>query len=211
MRLLTVVFVSTEHFLSHYSDKASSGALFYRTRTELTTGEPVLMEIYFPGLPNRVLVRGAVADYTPGQGAWIGFHDHDSSTRDFLVAVARGEIEVRPKVGRSFDRFPMSLPVDITISSERLVTRTGDVGVGGAFIRTLTPPTVGTPVKVTIGPSEGAPFDTITLEGEVAWIRGSGDEKGFGVKFRDKTQLDHRLLRTALRRASEKGKVEFAS
>jgi len=192
--------------------------VFYRSRTELDRGEEVLMEISFPGLPNRALVRGHVAKVTPGRGAWLRFHAHDLSTRDFLVQIARGELQVTPTVNRSFERFPAELPVDCHVElapagapAERIVSRTVDLGAGGAFIRSLAPPPIGTLVRVSIGPGAGASFATVTLEGHVAWTRHDADGKGFGVRFHDKRHSDARALRTMLRRASESGRVAFAS
>ncbi len=216
MRLLTVAFVSSEEFLSHYRDREDLGALFVRTRTELEGDQRVLMEISFPGLPNRALVRGSVAKVTPGKGAWVQFNEADRSTLKFLLELARGQVQVTPTVNRSFERFPAELPVDCTIevqhgerADERLVTRTVDLGAGGVFVRSLTPPAIGTKVKISIGPVADGEFDAVTLEGHVAWVR-NGDAKGFGVRFQDKSQPDARTLRTMLRRASESGKIAFA-
>jgi len=217
MRLLTIAFVSANEFLSHYRERDSAGALFYRSRAELEPGEAVLMEISFPGLPNRALLRGSVAKTTPGKGAWLAFSSKDKTTRDFLLGIARGELMVTPAVNRSFDRFPAELPVDCTVelgaddSTERIVSRTVDVGAGGVFIRSLAPPPVGTHVKLTLGPAPDDSFVTVTLEGDVAWTRDGDDGKGFGVRFQNKSEMDARLLRTLLRRASETGKVGFAN
>jgi Tfp pilus assembly protein PilZ len=218
MRLLTIVFVSSAELLSHYRDTEDSGALFYRSRTELEKDESVLMEISFPGLPNRALVRGTVATVTPGKGAGIRFTPQDESTRDFLLQVARGEVQITPTINRSFDRFPAELPVDcrVEISSsgttgERIVSRTVDLGAGGAFIRSLSPPPVGTHVRLAIGPATDQSFATVSLEGHVAWTRNDDQDKGFGVRFHNKSEFDARTLRTLLRKASETGKVGFVN
>jgi Tfp pilus assembly protein PilZ len=215
MRLLTLAFVSPDEFLSHYRDQENTGAVFYRSRTELELLESVLMEISFPGLPNRALLRGKVGKITPGHGAWIRIRSADDSTREFLLQIARGEVEVTPTVtNRQFDRFPAELPVDCRIprngaEAERLVSRTVDLGAGGAFIRSLSPPPVGTPITLSIGPTQDASFASINLEGRVAWIR-SGPDKGFGVRFDYNSKLDGRMLRATLRKASETGRVAFA-
>ncbi len=213
MRLLTMPFISSAEFLSHYSTKHPDGALFCRTRTELEVDEPVLVEISFPGLPNRALVRAHVHSLEAGKGAWLVIEKVNSSTRDFVVGLARGEIEVTHPTERSYSRFPATLPVAIRVADESdtkqhpalAETRTGDVSAGGVFIHSETPPPVGTRVQLVIEPPGEA--DRFSLEGEVSWI-GDG---GFGVHFSDKRREDNRRLRTLLRRASESGRVRFAA
>jgi Tfp pilus assembly protein PilZ len=215
MRLLTAAFVSPDEFLTHYRDQDKSGAVFYRSRTELAAGDDVLVEISFPGLPNRALVRGKVVKATPGKGAWVRIKKADAPTLEFLLQLARGDVTLTPTVNRSFARFPAELPVDCRIevgeddddetSTERLVSRTLDLGAGGAFVRSLAPPPVGARVVLSIGPTSDQSFEAIQLEGHVAWIR-DGDQKGFGVRF----QEGSKTLRTALRKASETGRIPFA-
>jgi len=216
MRLLTVVFVSTDEFLSHYRECEPAGAIYCRTRAIVSKGETVLLEVYFPGLPNRALIRGNAQQTSQGSGAWIAFHESELSTRDFLLQVARGHLEIKPRRGRSFDRFPASLPVDCRISGdgsgspERLVSRTEDISAGGVFVRSVKPPPVGARVAITLGGRAARSIDPLSLTGEVAWVRTDESSRGFGVRFHDKTQIDHKTLRTLLRRASETGKVAFA-
>ncbi len=215
MRLLTAAFVSPAEFLTHYRDQDHGGAVFYRSRTELDAGDEVLIEVSFPGLPNRALLRGKVVKATPGKGAWVRIEKADTSTLEFLLQLARGEVSFTPTVNRSFDRFPAELPVDCRIqlsageNEERIVSRTLDLGAGGAFVRALTPPPVGAHVILSIGPAANQSFDAIQLEGHVAWIR-NDEQTGFGVRFHDKSNIDARLLRTALRKASETGRSPFA-
>jgi len=218
MRLLTAAFVSPNEFLTHYRDQNERGAVFYRSRIELSVGDEVLVEVSFPGLPNRALLRGEVAKATPGKGAWVRIKQADASTLEFLLQLARGEVAVTPTTNRSFDRFPAELPVDCQIqlgassdqpSTERLVSRTLDLGAGGAFVSSLAPPPVGAHVVLSIGPATDQSFAAIRLEGRVAWIR-DDDQRGFGVRFGDKSKIDARVLRTALRKASETGRLPFA-
>lgn len=212
MRLLTISFLSSAEFLSHYSSKHEDGALFCRTRTELTKDEKVLLEISFPGLPNRALVRARVLSLEPAKGAWVTFLAEDVSTRDFLVGLARGELEVSSRAERSHNRFPAALPVAIRVAEEDTgkshpavtQTHTGDVSASGVFVRSDSSPAVGTKVQLVIDGPEGARF---SLVGEVSWV----NAEGFGVHFHDKRKEDNRRLRTLLRRASESGRVRFAA
>jgi Tfp pilus assembly protein PilZ len=214
MRLLTVVFVSSAEFLSHYRE--ADGSMFHRTRAELEPGEELLAEISFPGLPNRALVRARVLEVDPGKGGWLAFSDPDVSTRDFLVRLARGEVEVTAKAERNYDRFPATVPVDCELEQsdagdgERVVSRTADLGAGGVFIRTDVSPPLGTRVRLVIGPVDGDPEATFTVEGQVARVRDDDGRQGFAVRFEPRGGGDNAKLRALLRRGSERGKVELA-
>jgi hypothetical protein len=213
MRLLTIAFPTATDYLAHYR---ADGALHVRTRTPLLPAETLLMEIAFPGLPSRAVARGVVGTVEAGCGAWIRFHEADASTRDFLVGVARGKIAVARKNSRCHDRFPTSLSVDYRITDaaeQRQASRLDDLGAGGAFIQSVpgvTPPPVGTRVSLRLHPAPHAGVGALTLHAKVTWIR-SGPAGGFGVRFDDRSRLDHRLLRRLLRKASETGKVKFAA
>jgi Tfp pilus assembly protein PilZ len=226
MRLLTVAFVSPGEFLAHYADAYPHGALFCGTRAELGLNEPVLVEISFPGLPSRALVRGAVVSLSATSqrrdsgasqsGAWVAFDEFDVATRDFVVGVARGELGPAETAERIHRRFPAELPVDCRIDeldepeTDRLLSCTEDLGAGGAFIRSPSPPPVGTRVSLVIGPTLDS-GETFELAGQVAWVRrGDRDSQGFGVRFDPKGAQGTQRLRALLRRADETGRLEFA-
>lgn len=217
MRLLTCAFASPTEFLACYSAASPEGALFCRTRSRLQPEEDLLVETWFPGLANHTLVRGAVADVEPGRGAWIRWHAGDAHSRDFLLALARGELGAGDQVARGHRRIPAALPVACHIEEldqparerRRFKGHTHDVGGGGAFVHTPDLPQVGTRISVRLGPvaSQPAPF---RLEGRVAWIRRDPRAHGFGVKFDPKAGTDAGRLRAMVRRAWESGWVEFA-
>jgi len=104
MRLVTLAYVTTEEFLASYHP-ADGGTLSTRTRSDGTIGEDVLIEISFPGLPNRALVRAQVMGIAFEHGLRFAFSPADITTRDFLLAVARGEVSVEP-AHRAPARFP---------------------------------------------------------------------------------------------------------
>ena len=184
MKVLRTTFGSAAELVNHVRDVEDQGAIFVRTDDELRLDEEVLVEIDFPGLPHRALVRGAVSGFDAlGAGAWVAFSPADASTRDFVLAVATGGITVSGKVPRRHPRFSADLPVSFKIpggSEEQ--ARAGDVGPGGTFVRTTTPPPVGTTVALRLGPAGNG---ELIVQGVVAWVQEDGDEPGMGVCFLD--------------------------
>ncbi|RMH38926.1 MAG: hypothetical protein D6689_18145 [Deltaproteobacteria bacterium] len=217
MRILTASFVSPDEFLCHLRDAPPERALFYRSRGPLADGEPVVVDVTFPGLPNRALVRGTVRGPVAGRGAWIVLDEADASTCAFLLRLARGDSNVDPLVSRQFDRFPADLPVECDVERadgggrERILSRTVDVGAGGAFVRAVAIPPVGSRVTLAFPPAGRQGIGPIRLSGEVAWTRRAAGPCGFAVRFADRSAADARALRSALRRASETGRATFAT
>lgn len=209
MRLLTAVFVSSEEFLSHFAEEPhSGGALFYRTRATMVPDEDVLVEISFPGLPNRALCRAHVATTEP-KGAWLAIDPADASTREFLVGVARGEITVTRKgPQRSHTRIPTALPIGVAAQGGNTDGQLADVGAGGAFVRSESAPPLGTSVELHIAPRDGVPG--FVVDGQVAWAQADGPDAGFGVRFSPQSSGGRRL-RAFLRRASESARVDLAT
>lgn len=210
MRIVTAAFHSPDEFLRHYATHYPEGAIFYRTRMGFRLGEQVLVELSFPGLPNRALLRGQIAAFDErGAGAWVRFAPEDDSTRDFVLSIARGETIVRKTVRRHHLRFPVNLPVawHVSGSQDQFVSSTCDLGAGGLFVRTLVAPDVGTKVSLKIGPT---PAGDLEVEGEVSWVR-SGEDAGMGVRFATPQDESTRRLRSLLRQLSERGKLVFSS
>ena len=212
MRFVTCVYESPVEFLARYSTDFPEGALYCRTRSRLSLDEDLLVEIAFPGLANRTLLRGSVASVERAESAWIRLHGGDAHSRDFLLAVARGEIPPEDQVERGHRRIPAALPVTCRIdeldepSGEELVGHTHDVGGGGAFVHSVAPPAVGTRVSLLLGPVGRTTF---ALDGRVAWIRRDPRAHGFGVRFDPRGEHDGGRLRSLLRRAWERGRLEL--
>lgn len=207
MRLVTLAFASAEEFLAAYHP-ADGGSLSTRTRTDGTIGEPVLVEVSFPGLPNRALVRADVTGIAFEHGLRFTIDPADHTTRDFLLGIARGDIHVGTTVHRDHARFPAALDAAWRLGDGAPVTTTcEDLSAGGAFLRAETPPAIGADVAVTITTPHGEPLHA---GGKVAWTR-QGKDPGFGVDFAPLVGDDGRRLRALLRQASERGSVDLAS
>jgi uncharacterized protein (TIGR02266 family) len=207
MRILSAWFESGADFLKAYNETIGAGALYYDTVAELTVGEQVLVEVRFPGLPNRVLVRGKVFSVDlQKNGVWISFLSEDQETRDFIVDLARGDITVETKVHRRHQRYPIEIPVDWKAddSDDVFISCTEDLSAGGAFVRTLSPPPIGTPVALVLAPSSGK---VLTISGKVSWTRQESGGEGMGVRFEQATSDTAKTLREALRKMDENAVV----
>jgi Tfp pilus assembly protein PilZ len=212
MRLLTVAFGSAAEFLACYSARLVPGVLFCPTRARFASGEELMLEVGFPGMSGRTMVRGRGFTASSGCGGWVQLDGEDARAGDFLVAQARGQAS-SDAAERTHQRIPAALPVDCVIdeddepSPDHLIGQTQDIGSGGVFIRSASPPSVGTRLQVVLGPTSGG--DRLLLEGRVAWIRRRDDDDGgFGVRF-DRRARDGQRLRAMLRRARETGRVHF--
>jgi uncharacterized protein (TIGR02266 family) len=212
MRILPAFFRSGEDFLRDYRASApefDGPALHYRTRGEYTVGEDVVVEVNIPRLPNRVQLLGQVAGPGPGgRGVWLVMSQDDRPSLDFVVAQARKFGGAA--VARHHDRFPLALPCDWRVSggATRVMSTTEDVSAGGAFVRALAPPEVGTELTVELS---GATRGPLVLHGQVVWVRRDERSSGMGVRFADASGDDARRLREMLRRSAERGRVALSA
>ena len=206
MRLVTLAYETKEDFLSSYHP-ADGGTLSTRTRTDGTIGEDVLIEISFPGLPNRVLVRAQVMGIAFEHGLRFAFAPADVTTRDFLLQIAQGQVSVEP-THRDHARFPAALHASWALpGASASPTMVEDLSAGGAFVRAEAPPAVATEVELMITTPGG---ETLAVRGTVAWLR-QGKDPGFGVEFGELPADTGRKLRAMLRHASESAQVSLES
>lgn len=202
MRLLTLAYPAASDFLAAYDD--ASRTLLAQTKTEATSGEQLLVEIAFPRLPNRPLLRATCVGTVDG-GLRLKLDDGDASTGEFLVKVARGELTDGAK-HREHKRFPSALPVQYTLAGARSKSQVEDLSAGGCFVRADRPPPVGAVIALDIdAPDESTPMH---LTGQVAWVR-DGKDPGFGVEFDAPETPDGKRLRILLRRAVGSGDIDL--
>jgi hypothetical protein len=208
MRLVTLAYATADEFLDSYDDR-DGGTISVRTRTDGAIGEKLLVEISFPGLPNRALLRAVVTSLTFEHGLRFVIDEADASTRDFMLAIARGENLV---VGahRDHTRFPTTLRArgsraGAGVGEHEETTVVEDLSAGGAFVQAAHPPEVGAAVELTIQVPVGPALDT---SGHVAWVR-HGKSPGFGIDFDALVGDSGRRLRALLRRASATAEVEL--
>jgi Tfp pilus assembly protein PilZ len=208
MRILKARYRSGKDFLDAYQSSFPNGGLFFPTREHVTVAEAVMVEVRFPELGDRVLLRCYVAwrrsarvrEGTPA-GVGVEIDGGERSKRDFLLQVARGE--GARTFSRSHRRLPVSLPakwhvVDARDHHEAVIA---DVSAGGAFLVTDAACPIGTQIVVELVPPGGAaPLD---IEARVVWASSEPGRQGLGVEFRCRDTGGLRRLKEMVRRLEQ--------
>jgi len=206
MRVLTARYQNRSEFLERYEPSFRHGGVFFPTRKVIEPGEPVMLDIRLPELRDHMLVRGTVLWRQRGKrnknqraGLGIEFLAAEQAKRDHLLSLARGELTASA-AQRRHRRLPIELRVDWRIPHlrERHASLVGDIGTGGAFLRTAQPPKPGTAVVIELCPPGGTAAHVI--EGRVAWQRHTPGSEGVGVEFRCRDIGGMRRLRELVKR-----------
>lgn len=201
MRLLKARFKSKKGFLEAYDDTHPQGAIFCPTTRALAEGEAVAVEVYFPDMPNKMLLRGTVLSWRSAlprlrvrAGATVAFDSDEAEKREFILAIAAGER--RDAVKRRHPRLPVEVPVRwrLVNSTDLLEAQVRDISIGGAQLITEEPLAVDDEVVVELTAPGGAqPF---SIAGRVTNIT----EGGYGVRFIYRDGGGSRRLREVVRR-----------
>ena len=211
MRILRAKYPAGADFMNDIIVEEDLGRkIRYTTKIPLEVKEGVILEVLFPALPNRVLLRGKVADIEKKGDesvALIEVNPEDDEALDFLGERATAPQVQDPKK-RKHDRVPMGIPVDWQVngSGDVIISATDDVGGGGVQIRTLSPPPVGTELtlKISLNPTSR---ETISVPGKVAWVKQDEQFQGMGVEFLPTESEDKKPLRDLLNNILSEGDV----
>ncbi len=205
MRMLRARYRGGEEFLRHYQPSLVGGGVFFPTREAIPLGTPVIVEIRFPGLCNKQLVRGFVAWRRAGKhrtklraGLGIEFLAAEIKRRDFVIAVAKGEIV--EMITRRHRRLPVTLVANWRVVCDRDThhSHVEDIGPGGAFLRTteFLPP--GTEIVLDVTPPGS--LRPLEIAAKVCWTRHTEGEEGIGVEFKARDAGGTRRLKELVRR-----------
>jgi PilZ domain len=212
--LLLALFKDGAEFESALSPrKGEAGELTLRTRYSPPPGTPVVLEVGWTGLPNRVLLRAITGKRGFSGGLAIRLDGTEVKKRDFLRQVARGEVDrLHP---RAASRYCVRLPVQWRrFGATVLVSGMADDLSSGGVLISCKPASLvpGDRVAVRLDP-EHALLDLV-LTGVVQHIRtpghgdGQGDDDGkmaFGVRFEYRSSAEQRTLRALLRAFASSG------
>lgn len=209
-RILQIRAASGEAFLKDVVSSGPSGVrLRYLTKIPLGVGEQVIVEIVFPELPGRIMLRGAIESLEPEPpAALIQFAAEEQETLEFVLGVARGETDPGSSHGRRYHRLPLEIPVDWQISGQGdvVISSTDDVSGGGVQIRTQNPPPIGTEVVLLLS-MDDAPNGQLRIPGRVAWVRTDEGFSGMGVRFTTESTEEKKQIRDRIRKYMERGEV----
>ena len=98
MHVLKARFKDRQSFLEAFDEEIEGGGMFCPTTQQLETDDEVVVEVHFPELPNKMLVRGNVVSWRSAlprlrvrAGALVAFADEESDKVQFILDVAKGE------------------------------------------------------------------------------------------------------------------------
>jgi Tfp pilus assembly protein PilZ len=205
MRILKARYRTSDEFLEHYLPTLPGGGVFYPTREQIPVGTDLIVEVRYPELVNRQMMRVFVAWRRAGRhrtglraGLGLEFQQAETRRRDFLLAVAHGE--VHDLTTRRHRRLPITLIADwrVALDRETHSSSVEDIGPGGAFLRTteFLPP--GTEIVLDITPPGS--LRPLEIAGKVAWTRHTVGEEGLGVEFKTRDAGGTRRLKELVRR-----------
>lgn len=212
MKILFATFKSPDDFLKRL-DLQDGGDTKLRVQTKATyaASEEIILEIGFPGLPNRILTRAVALRAGKGGDEFeFKFADGEEDKRDFLVAVAAGRATASWK--RRHRRFPMRLPARFVVEGEeeqevplRGDAEVEDMGSGGISLKTSRTLPDGARVMIVLDPLDGSP--EIEFAGRVVWGRRDASVSGVGIQFDKLGGEDMKRLRLMIRDVKLRGET----
>lgn len=180
------------------------------TRRTFPKDHPVIIDIRMPELSDSMLIRGDIAWTRRGKrsqkiraGLGVEFAGTERHKRDYLLSLSRG---VARKIRtRKHKRLPIELPAfwRVPKQSNRQIATLGEIGSGGAFMRTEAALDPGDPVVVELTPPGSSMVQAI--EGRVAWRRETPGYQGVGIEFRCRDMAGKHRLRELVRRLEAVG------
>jgi len=206
MKILFATFASPQDFLDRLDVSEETATLRVETKARYDADEPVILEIGYPGLPNRILTR-TVAGAPEDDGQSFCFAEGEEHKRDFLIAVAAGRATASWK--RRHRRFPLRMPARFVVEGEEVPLRgdaeTEDMGSGGVSLKTSRTLPDGAKVTVVLEPGDGS--DEIEFTGRVVWNRNDDTLTGVGIQFEGLGGDQMRRLRRIIRDVKLSGKT----
>ena len=204
MHVLKVRFRDKQAFLEAYDDELPFGGLFCPTTTSLEAEERVLVEVHFPELSNKTILRGSVVSWRAAlprlrvrAGAVVAFDESEREKKDFILAVATGERGGGIK--RRHARVPVKLPVRWRLmnSNNSQDAWIRDISIGGAQLLTSDPIELESDLVIDLKAPGGA--QEISIVGKVS----NSTDIGYGIRFIYRDGGGSRRLREVVRRLTQ--------
>jgi Tfp pilus assembly protein PilZ len=201
MLILKTRFRNKSEFLEAYNEDLPHGGLFCPTTRVLQENDEVVVEVHFPGLPNKMMLRGQVVWWRSAlprlrvrAGAMVTFLEEECDKRDFILRSAEGDSQNAIK--RRHPRIPVELEVRWKTVEDsdfrKAVLR--DISIGGALLVTDEQLQPGDDVVVELITPGGA--SPIPIAGKVTYAA----DTGAGVRFTYRDGGGSQRLREVVRR-----------
>jgi Tfp pilus assembly protein PilZ len=207
LRILFATYASPESFLDHLRLDDGNALLAVSTKANFADDEEAILEIGYPGLPNRILIRShaAAAPDADDERKWFRIDDTEELQLDFLIAIASGKADASVK--RRHRRFPLRMDAQIKIEGEGgMDAQTADVHTGGLALETEEAVPDGTRVSVVLSTGEGS--EEIEIAGTVVWNRhDDGENAEIGIEFERTGGEDMKRLRQLIREVKLSGEM----
>lgn len=200
--IVLAAFRSGADFLHAYDDRGA-GEIAVVTRARPRSNTPVVLEVTWPGLPNRVFLRARA--FRRWLGLLARLHADEASARDFLVQMAAGD-RVRYHL-RAHRRYCVRISCEWRVFGGIAPVRgtVEDLSAGGLLVATATdPPAPGERVALRLRETGG---QDLVLTGEVRHVRTRAADYAFGLEFPRGTSGEQRRLRHLLRAFAARGVV----
>lgn len=202
MRILYATYASPEDFLKGLHNDGNDTLLAVTTKAAYRDNESTILEIGYPGLPNRILVRARAvpSPKNDDERKWFVINEEEELQLDFLIAIAAGKADA--SVQRRHRRFPMRMEARVRVDGESdkdsLPAQTADMATGGVALETDAALPDGTKVTVVLDPGDGS--GEIQIAGTVMWNReGEFQTAEVGIQFEKGSTEDMKRLRQLIR------------
>ena len=205
MRKIRCHYPSAEAFTEALEATGQPHALQVYTTDAFEPGEEVLLEVYFAGLPGKMMVRAIGQEWHPARprlrvraGGVLRCTGSEWRKLEFLREVGSGGIELAPR------RRHVRLPVMVEVRWRRQNTRDytvaalSEISEGGALLLTRDPPERDEEVIVEImPPGSERPLEVLSV------VRNTEHPEGVGLEFLARDMGGVHRLREVIRRLVE--------
>lgn len=180
-------------------------ALQVFTTDSFEPGEEVLLEVYFPGLPGKMMVRAVGQEWHAARprlrvraGGVLRCNGTEWRKLDFLRNVGSGDTKLTAR------RRHVRLPVMVEVrwrrqnSTDYFIAALSEISEGGALLLTQEPPTQDEEVIVEImPPGSERPLEVLSI------VRNTDNPDGVGLEFLARDMGGVHRLREVIRRLVE--------
>ena len=205
MRKIRCHYPSAEAYIEALQSVDEPSALQVFTTDAFEPGEEVLLEVYFPGLPGKMMVRAIGQEWHAARprlrvraGGVLRCTGTEWRKLEFLREVGSGDIELTAR------RRHVRLPVMVEVrwrrqnSTEFSVAALSEISEGGALLLTRTPPDKAEEIIVEImPPGSERPIEVLAV------VRNTSNPDGVGLEFLARDMGGVHRLREVIRRLVE--------